>query len=107
MPVSSTPAVERVARVLSGLKLSQNAEGADPHASDAVDMEWQDEIENALAVLRTLREPDDDMAAVGDVKTWDRMIAAARSEEHTSELQSLMRIPYAVFCLQKKKHTIR
>src|SRR3546814_6432094 len=28
-----------------------------------------------------------------------------RSEEHTSELQSLMRISYAVFCLQKKKHT--
>src|SRR3546814_1837576 len=27
----------------------------------------------------------------------------ARSEEHTSELQSLMRISYAVFCLQKKK----
>src|SRR3546814_1069639 len=26
-----------------------------------------------------------------------------RSEEHTSELQSLMRIPYAVFCLEKKK----
>src|SRR3546814_6268526 len=26
-----------------------------------------------------------------------------RSEEHTSELQSLMRIPYAVFCLQKKR----
>src|SRR3546814_8201649 len=32
---------------------------------------------------------------------------AARSEEHTSELQSLMRISYAVFCLKKKKHTIR
>src|SRR3546814_7836392 len=34
---------------------------------------------------------------------------AARSEEHTSELQSLMRISYAVFCLKKKKnrkHTI-
>src|SRR3546814_3739348 len=30
--------------------------------------------------------------------------AAARSEEHTSELQSLMRISYAVFCLKKKKH---
>src|SRR3546814_2868553 len=28
-----------------------------------------------------------------------------RSEEHTSELQSLMRISYAVFCLTKKKHT--
>src|SRR3546814_8080980 len=31
----------------------------------------------------------------------------ARSEEHTSELQSLMRISYAVFCLQKKKKTLR
>src|SRR3546814_10228322 len=29
----------------------------------------------------------------------------ARSEEHTSELQSLMRSSYAVFCLKKKKHT--
>src|SRR3546814_1607216 len=32
-------------------------------------------------------------------------IVERRSEEHTSELQSLMRISYAVFCLQKKKHT--
>src|SRR3546814_6200195 len=32
-------------------------------------------------------------------------IALARSEEHTSELQSLMRISYAVFCLKKKKQT--
>src|SRR3546814_5059313 len=31
--------------------------------------------------------------------------AARRSEEHTSELQSLMRISYAVFCLKKKTHT--
>src|SRR3546814_8847785 len=30
---------------------------------------------------------------------------SARSEEHTSELQSLMRISYAVFCLKKKKKT--
>src|SRR3546814_7885651 len=37
----------------------------------------------------------------------DRMtnttVGAGRSEEHTSELQSLMRISYAVFCLKKKK----
>src|SRR3546814_5314778 len=32
-----------------------------------------------------------------------RLCAGARSEEHTSELQSLMRISYAVFCLKKKK----
>src|SRR3546814_5409343 len=31
-------------------------------------------------------------------------LTAKRSEEHTSELQSLMRISYAVFCLKKKKH---
>src|SRR3546814_4160442 len=31
---------------------------------------------------------------------------AARSEEHTSELQSLMRISYAVFCLKKKKYQL-
>src|SRR3546814_8080881 len=30
--------------------------------------------------------------------------SSARSEEHTSELQSLMRISYAVFCLKKKNH---
>src|SRR3546814_5531021 len=38
----------------------------------------------------------------------DRLLRAllARSEEHTSELQSLMRISYAVFCLKKKKKTI-
>src|SRR3546814_3911777 len=36
---------------------------------------------------------------------WGR--AAARSEEHTSELQSLMRISYAVFCLKKKKKTTK
>src|SRR3546814_8311831 len=33
-----------------------------------------------------------------------RVTNKARSEEHTSELQSLMRIPYAVFCLKKKKN---
>src|SRR3546814_6699375 len=32
-------------------------------------------------------------------------MAGVRSEEHTSELQSLMRISYAVFCLKKKKKT--
>src|SRR3546814_5552555 len=34
-----------------------------------------------------------------------RTALAMRSEEHTSELQSLMRISYAVFCLKKKKQT--
>src|SRR3546814_9182405 len=42
--------------------------------------------------------PGRDHAAGGDVD------AVARSEEHTSELQSLMRLSYAVFCLKKKTH---
>src|SRR3546814_3499601 len=46
------------------------------------------------------------------LKIWDRgrlkqfsqmLLIGRRSEEHTSELQSLMRISYAVFCLKKKK----
>src|SRR3546814_5231106 len=44
---------------------------------------------------------------VGDrleITTGERT-APTRSEEHTSELQSLMRISYAVFCLKKKKTT--
>src|SRR3546814_4815613 len=38
---------------------------------------------------------------------YDPVALAARSEEHTSELQSLMRISYAVFCLKKKKTTTK
>src|SRR3546814_8218371 len=36
----------------------------------------------------------------------NRLTIFPRSEEHTSELQSLMRISYAVFCLKKKKYKI-
>src|SRR3546814_9393797 len=35
---------------------------------------------------------------------FETRFGAGRSEEHTSELQSLMRISYAVFCLKTKKH---
>src|SRR3546814_6844232 len=41
---------------------------------------------------------------MGDMADLPQSLARSiRSEEHTSELQSLMRISYAVFCLQKKK----
>src|SRR3546814_7846968 len=43
-------------------------------------------------------------AGIGDVILRGRL-RASRSEEHTSELQSLMRISYAVFCLKKKNHS--
>src|SRR3546814_8181939 len=42
---------------------------------------------------------------IGGYTVEGHVPVAARSEEHTSELQSLMRISYAVFCLKKKKQT--
>src|SRR3546814_2671634 len=45
--------------------------------------------------------------ALDDRVKRDRRTEGGRSEEHTSELQSLMRISYAVFCLKKKKKHIQ
>src|SRR3546814_1050842 len=42
-----------------------------------------------------------------EVTARGKVVRDLRSEEHTSELQSLMRISYAVFCLKKKKTTVR
>src|SRR3546814_8957935 len=55
---------------------------------------------------------DGEFYAIEEAPTLDKkykhdievVVDRLRSEEHTSELQSLMRISYAVFCLQKKKH---
>src|SRR3546814_5303234 len=44
-------------------------------------------------------------APCGPLLEVPRIVGCLRSEEHTSELQSLMRISYAVFCLKKKKTT--
>src|SRR3546814_5151874 len=41
----------------------------------------------------------------GEGRNRSRVDGERRSEEHTSDPQSLMRISYAVFCLKKKKHT--
>src|SRR3546814_2420557 len=61
----------------------------------------------SLDLLRDI-EPDDPPVRLGEDhapfgERHARRTLATRSEEHTSELQSLMRISYAVFCLQKKK----
>src|SRR3546814_4706167 len=42
-------------------------------------------------------------SAIPDLVAGGIIFVVVRSEEHTSELQSLMRISYAVFCLKKKK----
>ena len=84
MPISNTPAVERIARVLAGARLSANAEGSDPSAGPEVDAEWRDHVNEAVAVLRTLREPDQRMAQAGDPQVWEAMVLAALEDGSVS-----------------------
>src|SRR3546814_2333491 len=60
-----------------------------------------------LAVERVLAQAADEYRDLGlghgNCSIEGRSSQTIRSEEHTSELQSLMRISYAVFCLKKKK----
>lgn len=81
MPESNRPLVERIARVLAGAAHSSNAEGADPSAGEKVDQVWREHMNQALAVLHTMREPDEEMAAAGDTDMWRKMIEAAISEK--------------------------
>lgn len=80
MDVSTTPVAERIARVLAGQRISANAGGDAESAGGRVDSAWRDYLPDALAVLRTLREPDRTMAAAGDPATWERMVLAAIEE---------------------------
>lgn len=84
MPVSATRLVERIARVLAGRALSSNADGGDPSAATAVDRAWRDHVEDARAILHTLREPDRTMAEAGDPAVWERMVEAALDAEEGS-----------------------
>ena len=84
MPVSNLTLVERIARVLAGRALSSNAQGDDPSAGPNVDEEWHDHVDDALAILRTLREPDQVMAAAGDAQVWERMVEAALNVERSA-----------------------
>ena len=77
MPLSETPLAERIARVLAGAALSSNAFGSDPSAGDKIDLAWKEHLNQALAVLHTMREPDQAMAEAGDPEVWTRMVEAA------------------------------
>src|SRR3546814_8743224 len=82
------------------LKLAQALEEAGipilGTSPDAIDLAEDRERFAALVNRLGLKQPENGIAR-------SREEAVARSEEHTSELQSLMRISYAVFCLKKKK----
>src|SRR3546814_3916353 len=79
-------------------------------AGGGLRLQHAEECVGDAAVVRSdggLVDLVDDQQRVGDLGAHDRQQRerrfGARSEEHTSELQSLMRISYAVFCLKKKK----
>src|SRR3546814_4197459 len=61
-----------------------------------------------LTVLRQVAQASGGVQAVAEQAHLNptQLYRTLRSEEHTSELQSLMRISYAVFCLKKKIHII-
>jgi len=84
MDISKGSVVERIARVLAGQRLSANGNGNGHGVSVSaeVDASWRLHIDDARAVLRTLREPDQIMADAGDPQVWERMILAAIGEAH-------------------------
>src|SRR3546814_10738924 len=59
----------------------------------------------SITSLMTRAAPERQPSASCRSMTVAKPQSTPRSEEHTSELQSLMRNSYAVFCLKKKKHT--
>src|SRR3546814_8131075 len=72
-----------------------------PAIDRAVPEHWHWPEERAAAQMqRGMWDAGVRLIQVADPARWDSL----RSEEHTSELQSLMRISYAVFCLKKKKN---
>ena len=75
--VANTSLAERIARVLAGAAHSSNAEGSDPSAGEKVDLVWREHLNQALAVLHAILEPDQAAAAAGDAETWQRMVEAS------------------------------
>src|SRR3546814_1044912 len=71
----------------------------------------EDELSTVVPVMKMFQPPSDgfsflarrDTTVPQSIPCTSRFRKPARSEEHTSELQSLMSISYAVFCLKKKK----
>src|SRR3546814_2861995 len=67
------------------------------------DDEFDELARHLNAMLDQLQRLMGGMRGIADSIAHDLRTPISRSEEHTSELQSLMRISYAVFCLKKKK----
>src|SRR3546814_4034142 len=97
------------------------AEIVHPHDDSVIDVDseayaeeqkakMQREMDEAIALIEKMFDTSDlppiDPARLTLAERTTAALIPNRSEEHTSEIQSLMRISYAVFCLKKKSHTI-
>ncbi|GAA4015639.1 hypothetical protein GCM10022280_13030 [Sphingomonas swuensis] len=72
-----TSLVERIARILCAAEHSANAAGSEEHAAAHVDQHWRKHRNQALAVLKGIRETDQAGAAAGDPVLWQRMVDAS------------------------------
>src|SRR3546814_3944833 len=95
-----------LAGMLAGLFALGGCAGTGPATPPSVDTLMRDYSGDVPgAVVLVLRDGQPLVRRGYGLADLDAGTPATRSEEHTSELQSLMRISYAVFCLKKKKHT--
>ncbi|NIJ18507.1 hypothetical protein FHS95_000176 [Sphingomonas naasensis] len=87
--ISVTSPVERIARVLAAASRSINAEGDESSAGEDVDIGWNNEVNRAMAVLRTLREATPEMVEAGraagsdPAEIWNAMVRAAIGQQET------------------------
>src|SRR3546814_6925240 len=93
-------------------KLSETILSVGPQNVSPTEWKMARYIQTASAVVKAGRKRTEDHTLTYEKRPCIcslceaiRAHDASRSEEHTSELQSLMRISYAVFCLNKKTHT--
>ncbi|WP_407695449.1 hypothetical protein [Sphingomonas edaphi] len=77
MSERTMPLLERIARVLAGAELSANAEGTNRHAADAVDDHWRDHLNQAMAILHTMREPDPGVTDPSEAAAWRKLVDSA------------------------------
>src|SRR3546814_2557746 len=94
------PEIDWLIRLVSGIRGTRAELNVPPGAKLAL------HVRDAEAgTIERLQRHEAAIMRLARLETIGSAAALARSEEHTSELQSLMRISYAVFCLKKKKTT--
>src|SRR3546814_3614007 len=99
------PADDRTVRLLKMEKDAPWYDNVNTPAQETLNQVVAASFSRALDSLRQTYGPSGKKWQWGQVKGTHVPHLLGRSEEHTSELQSLMRISYAVFCLKKKKET--